>query len=93
MKSYLNFENEIKNIEAEIDKLKDPYNNGGISSVNTDRIDKLQSDLDKKLKDIYSNLDPWQTTLVARHEERPKSKFFIDNLFENFSFIWRPIIW
>ena len=84
MKNYLNFENEIKNIEAEIDKLKDPYNNEGISSVNTDRIDKLQSDLDKKLKNIYSNLDPWQTTLVARHEERPKSKFFIDNLFENF---------
>ena len=53
MKSYLNFENEIKNIEAEIDKLKDPYNNEGISSVNTDRIDKLQSELDKKLKYIY----------------------------------------
>ena len=33
---------------------------------------------------IYSNLDPWQTTMVARHEDRPKSKFFIDNLFENF---------
>ena len=25
MKNYLNFENEIKNIESEIDKLKDPY--------------------------------------------------------------------
>ena len=84
MKNYLNFENEIKNIEAEIDKLKDPYNNEGISTVDTDRIDKLQSDLDKKLKDIYSKLDPWQTTLVARHEDRPKSKFFIDNLFDNF---------
>ena len=33
---------------------------------------------------IYSNLDPWQTTMVARHEDRPKSKFFIDNLFEDF---------
>ena len=84
MKSYLKFENEIKNIEVEIEKLKDPYNNEGISTVNTERIDKLQSDLDKKLKHIYSNLDPWQTTLVARHEERPKSKFFIDNLFKNF---------
>ena len=84
MKNYLNFENEIKNIEAEIDKLKDPYNNEGISTVDTGRIDKLQSDLDKKLKDIYSKLDPWQTTLVARHEDRPKSKFFIDNLFDNF---------
>ena len=84
MKNYLNFESEIKNIEAELDKLKDPYNNEGISTVNTNKIDKLQSDLDKKLKDIYSKLDPWQTTLVARHEDRPKSKFFIDNLFDNF---------
>ena len=84
MKNYLNFENEIKNIEAEIEKLKDPYNNEGISTVDTKKIDKLQSELDKKLKYIYSKLDPWQTTLVARHENRPKSKFFIDNLFENF---------
>ena len=53
--------------------------------MDTSKIDKLQSDLDKKLKNIYSKLDPWQTTLVARHEDRPKSKFFIDNLFENFS--------
>ncbi len=84
MKNYLNFENDIKNIETEIDRLKDPYNNEGISEVDTKKISKLQSDLNLKLKDIYSNLDPWQTTLVARHEERPKSKFFIDNLFENF---------
>ena len=84
MKNYLNFENDIKDIEVEIEKLQDPYNNEGISTVDTNKIDKLQSDLDKKLKAIYSNLDPWQTTLVARHEDRPKSKFFIDNLFENF---------
>ena len=84
MKNYLNFENDIKDIELEIEKLQDPYNNEGISTVDTGKIDKLQSDLDKKLKAVYSNLDPWQTTLVARHEDRPKSKFFIDNLFENF---------
>ena len=69
MKNYLNFEKEIKNIESEIDNLKDPYNNEGISTVDTDKIDKLQLDLDQKLKDIYSKLDPWQTTLVARHED------------------------
>ena len=43
-----------------------------------------REELDQKLKNIYSNLDPWQTTMVARHEDRPKSKFFIDNLFEDF---------
>ena len=84
MKNYLNFENDVKNIETEIDRLKDPYNNEGISTVDTNKIDKLQTDLDKRLKEIYSNLDPWQTTLVARHEDRPKSKFFIDNIFSNF---------
>ena len=84
MKNYLNFETEIKNLEAEIDKLKDPYNESGLAEVDTHKISKTQKELDEKLKSIYSNLDPWQTTMVARHEDRPKSKFFIDNLFEKF---------
>ena len=84
MKNYLNFETDIKNLEAELDQLKDPYNQEGLSEVDTNKISKLQNEIDNKLKDIYSNLDPWQTTLVARHEDRPKAKFFIDNLFEDF---------
>ena len=84
MKNYLNFETDIKNLEIEIDKLRDPYNQSGLSEVDTQKISKTQKELDEKLKSIYSKLDPWQTTLVARHEDRPKSKFFIDNLFEDF---------
>ena len=84
MKNYLNFETDIKNLENELDKLKDPYNQGGLSEVDTNKISKTQDEIDKKLKEIYSSLDPWQTTMVARHEDRPKSKFFIDNLFEDF---------
>ncbi len=84
MKNYLNFEADIKNLESELDKLKDPYNEGGLSEVDTNRISKTQEELDNKLNEIYSSLDPWQTTMVARHEDRPKSKFFIDNLFEDF---------
>ncbi len=84
MKNYLNFENDIKDLENELDNLKDPYIQGGLSEVDTDKISKTQEELDKKLKEIYSALDPWQTTMVARHEDRPKSKFFIDNLFEDF---------
>ena len=84
MKNYLNFETDIKNLEIEIEKLKDPYNQDGLAEVDTKKISEIQIELDKKLQDIYSNLDPWQTTLVARHEDRPKSKFFIDNLFEDF---------
>ena len=84
MKNYLNFETDIKNLEIEIDKLKDPYNQDGLSEVDTKKISESQKEIDNKLKEIYSNLDPWQTTLVARHEDRPKAKFFMDNLFEDF---------
>ena len=84
MKNYLNFETEIKDLEIELEKLKDPFNSEGLSQVNTDKITILQKDLNTKLKKIYSDLDPWQTTLVARHEDRPKAKFFIDNLFYDF---------
>ncbi len=84
MKNYLNFELDIKDLENELDTLKDPYNNEGLSEVDTNKISKLQLEIDNKLKQIYSNLNPWQKTQVARHEDRPKSKFFIDNLFEDF---------
>ncbi len=85
MKNYLNFELEIKDLEKELDLLKDPYNNKeGLSEVDTEKIVKTEEEINQKLKSIYSNLDPWQITMVARHEDRPKSKFFIDNLFEDF---------
>ena len=84
MKNYLNFETDIKTLEKELEKLKDPFNQGGLSEVDTNKISKTQEEIDNKLKEIYSALDPWQTTMVARHEDRPKSKFFIDNLFEDF---------
>ena len=84
MKNYLNFETDIKSLELEIEKLKDPYNQDGLSEVDTKKITESQQKIDEKLKKIYSNLDPWQTTLVARHEDRPKAKFFIDNLFDDF---------
>ena len=84
MKNYLNFETDIKNLESELDQLKNPYNQGGLSEVDTNKISKLQNEIDSKLQSIYSNLDSWQTALVARHEDRPKAKFFIENLFEDF---------
>ena len=84
MKNYLNFEKEIKDLEIELDKLKDPFNQSGLTEVDTQKITKIQNELDDKLKSVYSNLDPWQTTMVARHEDRPKSKFFIENLFDDF---------
>jgi len=84
MKSYLEFEREIKNLEEELEKLKDPFNKEGLSQVETGKISRIQNEIDNKLRISYANLNAWQKTQVARHEERPKAKFFIQNLFKNF---------
>ena len=38
MKNFLNFESEIKNLEQELEKLKDPFNQEGLSDVDTKKI-------------------------------------------------------
>jgi len=84
MKSYLEFEKDIKDLEEEIEKLKDPFNKEGITEVDTQKISEIQSQIDEKLKFSYSNLNEWQRTKVARHEHRPKAKLFIESIFSNF---------
>jgi len=84
MKNYLEFERDIKELEEELEKLKDPFNKEGLSEVETEKITNIQSQIDEKLKISYANLNEWQITQVARHEERPKAKFFIENLFTDF---------
>ncbi len=84
MKSYLEFEKDIKVLEEELEKLKDPFNKEGISEVDTKNISRIQQEIDQKLRKSYENLNEWQRTQVARHEDRPKAEFFIENLFENF---------
>ncbi len=48
-------------------------------------IAELQRQLTKVSSEIYSNLTPWQKTLVARHAQRPYTLDFISFLFEDFT--------
>ena len=82
MKSYLEFEHDIKVLEEELERLKDPFKKDGLTEVETGKIIQIQTEIDDKLKTSYANLNEWQKTQVARHEERPKAKFFIENLFK-----------
>jgi len=83
-KHYLEFERDVKVLEEELEKLKDPFNKEGISEVNTEKISSIQDEISEKLKITYASLNEWQKTQVARHEERPKAKYFIENLFTDF---------
>ena len=45
MKSYLEFERNIKGLEEELEKLKDPFNKEGLSEVETEKINKYKKKL------------------------------------------------
>ena len=85
MKNYLDFEKEIKALEQEVESLKSPFGSEGISEVDTTKIKNTQQEINEKLEEIYSNLNSWQKTQVARHEDRPKANFYINKIFSQFS--------
>jgi len=87
MKNYLEFEKEIKILEEEVDNLKSPFGSEGISEVNTNKIKITQEEINEKLKLTYKNLNSWQKTLVARHEDRPKANFYINKIFTQFTLL------
>ena len=87
MKNYLEFEKEIKALEEEVDGLKNPFGSEGISEVDTKKIKSIQDEINEKLRETYKNLNSWQKTLVARHEDRPKANFYIKKIFDQFTLL------
>jgi acetyl-CoA carboxylase carboxyl transferase subunit alpha len=85
MKNYLEFEKEIKTLETDLENLKNPFGSEGISEVDTQKIVKTEDEISQKLKTTYANLNSWQKTLVARHEDRPKANFYINKIFSSFT--------
>jgi acetyl-CoA carboxylase carboxyl transferase subunit alpha len=75
MANYLPFEEPIKIIDEEIQKVIEIEQNSGVDSS------KLIKDLQKKrietIKDIYKNLTPWQRVQLSRHPDRPYTLDYI----------------
>ncbi|HSP05708.1 MAG TPA: acetyl-CoA carboxylase carboxyltransferase subunit alpha [Acidobacteriota bacterium] len=49
-----------------------------------DRLEKLKEKLARFREKIYSNLSPWDITMVARHPQRPYALDYIQRLFGDF---------
>ena len=85
MRNYLEFEKEVKSLEDNLESSKNPFDKDGISEVNTEKIKNIQEEINEKLEGIYSNLNSWQKTLVARHEDRPRANFYINKIVSDFT--------
>ena len=78
----LEFEKPIKNLEDKIEELRSIGSDGQVNIV--DEINILQKKCNILIKDIYSNLTPWQITQIARHPDRPYTMDYINTVFKDF---------
>ena len=83
MSTYLEFEKPIAELEGKIKELRHLSDGGEVNIV--DEITRLQTRVDRLLRQTYGKLTPWQKTLVARHPERPHFSDYIDALVEDFT--------
>ena len=83
MRSYLDFEKPVAEIEARIEELR-ALNAGDSGPAISEEISRLEAKAAEVLSDLYANLDPWQKTQVARHPGRPHSLDYVAALVTDF---------
>lgn len=82
MRSYLDFEKPVAELESKIDELRALAASG--SDIG-DEVARIEDKAAQALTELYSNLTPWQKTLVARHPQRPHFTDFIGGLITEFT--------
>jgi acetyl-CoA carboxylase carboxyl transferase subunit alpha len=83
MRSYLDFERPVAELEAKLDELRAVAMGDGVAI--SDELSRLEAKAAKALADIYATLTPWQKTMVARHPQRPHFFDYVSGLMSDFS--------
>ena len=82
MKTFLEFEKPIAEIEGKIEELRHITDAGELNIA--DEVSRLQAKVDKLLRDTYRGLTPAQKVQVARHPNRPHALDYIQALVTEF---------
>jgi acetyl-CoA carboxylase carboxyl transferase subunit alpha len=82
MKTFLEFEKPIAEIEGKIEELRHITDAGELNIA--DEVTRLQAKVDKLLRDTYRGLTPAQKVQVARHPNRPHALDYIQGLITDF---------
>jgi len=82
IRSYLDFEKPIEELELKIEELK-RLSNGKEIDISGE-IKRLEKKAKELRSDIFSTLTPWQKTLVARHQDRPYTLDYVNLIADSF---------
>lgn len=80
--NFLDFEQPIADLQAKIRELQFATADTDINI--SEEIDKLSKKCDSLTHGIFAKLSSWQVAQLARHPQRPYTRFYIDNVFTDF---------
>jgi acetyl-CoA carboxylase carboxyl transferase subunit alpha len=84
MRTYLDFEKPIAELESKVAELKALAASQPSVPIE-EELAKLENKAREALEETYSELTPWQKTQVARHPDRPHFRHYIDGLVQDFT--------
>src|SRR5208283_3955208 len=82
MRSYLDFEKPVAELEAKVEELRALHSDGDAIAG---EISRIEGKAVQTLRELYAGLTPWQKTQVARHPQRPHCLDYIAALITDFA--------
>jgi acetyl-CoA carboxylase carboxyl transferase subunit alpha len=83
MRTYLDFEKPIAELEARVAELRETASSSEDIDIDAE-VGRLETKANKLLNDAYAKLTPWQKAQVARHPERPHFKDYLAGIADDF---------
>ncbi len=84
MRSYLDFEKPVAELEAKVEELRTLQETGNALAIG-EEIARLEAKAAAALDELYAGLTPWQKTQVARHPQRPHCLDYVGALITDFA--------
>jgi acetyl-CoA carboxylase carboxyl transferase subunit alpha len=84
MRSYLDFEKPVAELEAKVEELRALQEEGDAIAIG-EEIGRIEAKAAAALEELYGELTPWQKTQVARHPQRPHCLDYIATLIADFT--------
>ena len=84
MRTYLDFEKAVAELEAKVEELR-AFSDAGNTVAIGEEISRLEAKAAGALEELYANLSPWEKTQVARHPQRPHCLDFVAGLIADFT--------
>ena len=78
MQTLFEFEKKVDKLRKKIEELK------SMGKFDPVVVEEIEKKFQKKIKEFYGNLSPWDRVQIARHPDRPHTIDYINNVFTDF---------